>query len=168
MTRCPTSRLALFQLPLEQTFEEFAIDTPLRQAAFLAQIAHESGELRYVQEIWGPTPTQLRYEGRRGLGNVYPGDGYRFMGRGLIQITGRANYEACGEALDLDLLGSPELLEEPLHAARSAGWYWDWRGINIPADVGDFERVTRLVNGGLNGFSDRIRYYERALEELGA
>lgn len=166
MTRCAESRLIQFLQPLEATFEEFEIDTPLRQAAFLAQIAHESGELRYVREIWGPTAAQRRYEGRRDLGNIYPGDGERYMGRGLIQITGRANYAACGEALGLDLINSPELLEDPLYATLSAGWYWDWRGLNVPADAGDFERVTRLVNGGLNGFEDRLKYYQRALDEL--
>lgn len=157
----------MFLQPLLLTFEEFQIDTVLRQAAFISQIAHESGELRYVREIWGPTAAQRKYEGRRDLGNIYPGDGHRFMGRGLIQVTGRHNYEACGEALGLPLIDSPELLEDPLHATRSAGWYWDWKGINVPADAGDLERVTRLVNGGLNGFDQRLEYYQRALDVLG-
>ena len=91
-----------------------------RVAAFIAQIGHESGQLRYVKEVWGPTVAQARYEGRADLGNTTPGDGFRFRGRGLIQITGRANYAACGEALGLDLIALPELLEKPQHACMSA------------------------------------------------
>ena len=84
-----------------------------RVAAFIAQIGHESGQLKYVKEIWGPTAAQARYEGRADLGNTVAGDGSKYRGRGLIQITGRANYKACGEALSLDLTNYPELLEKP-------------------------------------------------------
>lgn len=142
--------------------KEFEINTPRRIAMFLAQIGHESGHLRYTREIWGPTPTQLRYEGRKDLGNTEPGDGKRFMGRGLIQTTGRANYTATGAALGLDLLNRPELLEEPANAARSAAWFWKSRGLNELADVGDFMRITRRINGGLNGHIERMALYEKA------
>jgi len=154
--------------PLNGTFDKFEISSILRRAAFLAQIGHESGELRYVKEIWGPTSAQLGYEGRLDLGNTEKGDGKRFMGRGLIQITGRANYDRCGKALDLDLLDEPELLEQPEYAAISAGWFWKMRGCNVPADMGDMVRVTKLINGGQNGLDQRLELYSRAIAVLGS
>lgn len=160
------AKIDAFFEPIVATFAEYQINTILRQAAFLAQIGHESGQLRYVKEIWGPTPAQLRYEGRLDLGNTQPGDGKRYMGRGLIQVTGRANYRACGEALYAELEDEPELLEQPLLATRSAGWYWKSRALNVPADLGDTERVTKLVNGGKNGLSERMELYAKALQIL--
>src|SRR5258707_58804 len=116
-----------FLTPLRDAMREFSIDaSPEREAAFLAQIAHESGELRYVHEI----ASGEAYEGRHDLGNTEAGDGVRFKGRGLIQVTGRANYAACGLALDLPLLFHPELLESPDNACRSAAWFWDKHGLN--------------------------------------
>lgn len=155
-------------VPISDACDEFGIDTPARIAAFLAQIGHESGRLRYTREIWGPTPAQLRYEGRADLGNVMPGDGRRFLGRGLIQITGRANYNAAGMALDLPLCEQPELLEQPGNAARSAAWFWSKHGLNELADAGDFERITRRINGGLNGQAERLALYSAATEALAA
>ncbi|NNA17695.1 glycoside hydrolase family 19 protein [Pseudomonas lundensis] len=137
-----------------------------RVAAFVAQIGHESGQLVYVREIWGPTPAQAKYEGRADLGNTQPGDGSKFRGRGLIQITGRANYKACGEALDMDLINQPELLEKPQHACMSAAWFWASRGLNTLADEGKFDTITRRINGGLNGLADRQALYARALKVL--
>ena len=147
---------------IEAAMAEFGIDTPPRQAAFLAQIGHESGGLHWSVEIWGPTEAQRRYEGRRDLGNVQIGDGYRFRGRGLIQTTGRANYVATGKALGVDLIAKPELLAQPELAARSAAWYWKSRNLNALADAGDFERITRKINGGLNGQAERIALWESA------
>lgn len=141
---------------------EFDISTPARQAAFLAQIGHESGGLHWVVELWGPTPAQARYEGRKDLGNTTPGDGFKFRGRGLIQTTGRANYAATGAALGIDLLSDPTLLALPENAARSAGWYWQNRGLNALADVGDFRRITLRINGGLNGMGERVALHEAA------
>lgn len=147
---------------IEAAMAEFDINTPARQAAFLAQIGHESGGLRYSVEIWGPTPAQVRYEGRKDLGNVLAGDGFRFKGRGLIQTTGRANYAATGAALGVDLISQPELLAAPELAARSAAWYWQSRGLNALADVGDFRRITLRINGGTNGLADRLALHEAA------
>ena len=144
------------------------ISTPARAAAFLAQIGHESAQLRYLCEIWGPTPAQLRYEGRADLGNTQPGDGKRFMGRGLIQITGRANYAACGAALGLDLVAHPELLALPQNAAASAAWFWLQHNLNRFADRGDFVGLTRCINGGTNGIADRRAIWERAKAALHA
>ena len=133
-----------------------------RVAAFIAQLGHESGQLRYVREIWGPTPAQAKYEGRADLGNTPPGDGSKYRGRGLIQITGRANYAACGEALGLNLITQPELLELPQYAAMSAAWFWKQNGLNDLADRDQFNTVTRRINGGLNGLQDRLEIWSRA------
>lgn len=148
--------------PLNDAMAEFEINTPDREAAFLAQIAHESGSLRYVKEL----ATGDAYEGRTDLGNVEPGDGVLFKGRGLIQITGRANYRDCGNALGLDLLGDPALLEQHSNACRSAAWFWQRRGLNDLADRGDFKLITKRINGGYNGYAERISFYERAQRVL--
>lgn len=156
------SRIHLFLDYLNDAMAEYDIDTRMRQAAFLAQIAHESGELRYTREI----ASGAAYEGRTDLGNTQPGDGVLFKGRGLIQITGRANYIECGKALGLDLESEPELLSRPDLACRSAAWWWRARGLNAIADKGDFIRITRIINGGTNGLLDRQVYYEKALKVL--
>lgn len=165
---CTRERAELFAAHLDAACARYAIDTPARLAAFLAQIGHESGGLRYVAELWGPTPVQSRYEGRADLGNVQPGDGHRYKGRGLIQTTGRANYVRLRDRLRArgvdcpDFESEPEQLEQPRWAVLSAADYWDMRSINTAADAGDFERVTKLVNGGLNGLTDRRARWERA------
>lgn len=153
--------------PLTAAMEEFSINTSARQAAFLAQIAHETGCFRWIREIWGPTPAQLRYEGRVDLGNTEPGDGKRFMGRGLIQVTGRANYMRAAAKLGIDCVDHPELLEEPVNAARSAGDFWESRGLNELADTGSFEKITKKINGGLNGYFDRCIAWDRAKGAMG-
>lgn len=157
------ANLDRFAEPLEVACQEYGIDTPARTAAFIAQLAHESGSLKFVRELAAVDA----YEGRKDLGNTQPGDGRRFKGRGLIQITGRANYAACGQALGLDLIDDPALLEQPGPACRSAGWFWSTRKLNALADAGDFEKITRRINGGLNGYADRLAYYERAKTVLG-
>ncbi len=159
-------RATTFLPHIEAAMAEFDISTRERKAAFLAQIGHESGGLHWLVELWGPTPAQSRYEGRKDLGNTQPGDGYRYRGRGLIQITGRANYTECGAALGFDLVGQPEKLGEPELAARSAAWFWDSRGLNEIADNGDFQTITKRINGGLNGYADRVARHEAALDAL--
>ena len=151
---------------LNTAMVRYQIIGPKRVAAFIAQIGHESGQLKYVKEIWGPTSAQARYEGRKDLGNTVAGDGPKYRGRGLIQITGRANYIMCGEALALDLINHPELLEKPQHACMSAAWFWLTRGLNTLADAGQFDRITRRINGGQNGAADRQALYARALKVL--
>lgn len=155
-------RATLFLAPLNAAMAEFGIDTPLRQAAFLAQVGHESGQLRHVHEL----ASGAAYEGRADLGNVVAGDGVRFKGRGLLQVTGRANYAACGVALGLDLQAAPQLLEQAAAACRSAGWFWQSRGLNRLADAGDQERVTRRINGGVNGLVERLALYQAARKVL--
>lgn len=151
---------------IEAAMAEFEINTPDRQAAFLAQIGHESGGLHWTTEIWGPSIAQSHYEGRDDLGNMDEGDGFRFKGRGLIQTTGRANYRDTGDALGVDLLTDPTLLAQPELAARSAAWFWREHGLNELADVGDFTRITRKINGGTNGMDDRLALYAVAKEVL--
>jgi len=157
------SRAATYAPLLTAAMVEFQIDTPRRQAAFLAHVAHESGSLKYVREI----ADGLAYEGRVDLGNTRLGDGKKFKGRGLMQITGRANYGACGEALQLDLLTLPELLEEPAGACRSAAWFWHSKNLNKFADTDQFGALTRRINGGYNGLDDRIQHWLRARKILG-
>ena len=161
------SRVAGVFVPVLNTaMNRYQIIGTKRVAAFIAQIGHESGQLKYVKEIWGPTAAQARYEGRKDLGNTVAGDGSKYRGRGLIQITGRANYMACGEGLGLDLIKQPELLEKPQHACMSAAWFWATRGLNTLADAGQFDKITRRINGGQNGAADRQALYARALKVL--
>jgi putative chitinase len=121
---------------LNTAMSKHGIVTVARIAAFIVLVGHESGQLRYVREIWGPTAQQAGYEGRSDLGNIVKGDGSKSRGRGLIQITGRANYAACDDALGLDLINQPGLLEQPQHAAMSAAWFWSTKGLNTLADKG--------------------------------
>ena len=144
--------------------------TMLRTAAFIAQLAHESGEFRWMEEIWGPTAAQLRYEPpselAQRLGNTQPGDGKRFKGRGPIQITGRFNYAAYGKLLGRDLVAGPALAAAPELAFATAGLFWQTNGLNELADAQDFVTITRRINGGTNGLADRQMYYARAKNAL--
>lgn len=156
------SRIDTFAVPLNAAMMEFNISTKARQASFLAQVGHESGQLLYVREL----ASGAAYEGRKDLGNTEPGDGIRYKGRGLIQITGRANYKACGDALGYDLVANPAFLESPVLACRSAAWFWRSNGLNVLADKGDQVGVTRRINGGINGLADRLALFRVASEVL--
>lgn len=145
------------------TLAEFDLNTPLRQAHFLAQLCHESGSFNYVEEL----ASGEDYEWRDDLGNVEEGDGVRFKGRGLIQITGRTNYGDCGEALGVDLLAHPTRLADDDLACRSAGWFWSTRNLSSFADRDDVDTVTYRINGGYNGYDDRLYYLSAAKEVLG-
>jgi len=149
---------------LNAAMQEAGINTPRRQAAFLAQLAHESGEFRYMEEI----ASGAAYEGRTDLGNTQPGDGMRFKGRGPIQLTGRSNYRAAGQALGIDLENNPTRAAEPDVGFRTAAWFWNSRNLNTYADAGNFDAITYRVNGGYNGKASRDAYYNRALQVLGA
>ncbi len=138
-----------------------AITTPLRRAHFLAQVGHESGELRYTEEIASGTA----YEGRADLGNTQKGDGSRFKGRGLIQLTGRANYVAFGQSCAQDFCAAPaesRIATDPSLAVQAATWFWQTHNLNTFADKDDTAALTRRINGGLNGLSDRERILARA------
>lgn len=144
--------------PINSTLTKYLINTPSRVAAFLAQLAHESGQLRYTKEL----ATGDAYEGRKDLGNTQPGDGRKFKGRGLIQITGRHNYEMLSMVLGVDFIAHPELLEGAVYATESAGWFWQTKGLNEIADQGDFRLITKRINGGFNGLAERELFHERA------
>ena len=166
-------RAALFPF-LSAAVNEFAIEAPARTAAFLAQLAHESAQFRFMEEIWGPTAAQRRYEPpstlATTLGNTDTGDGFRFKGRGPIQITGRANYRRFGDLLGLDLVADPPRAAQPEVAFRVAGLFWSKKGLNELADKVTpeaFREITRRINGGFNGLEDRQRFYEKAKSVLG-
>jgi putative chitinase len=164
MPHLPKEKAEAYLEPLNKALAEYDVTTPKRRAAFLAQLAHESGELRYMEEI----ASGEAYEGRKDLGNTEPGDGKRYKGRGPIQLTGRANYRRAGKALGLDLEGHPEDAARPEVGFRVAGWFWKTHGLNELADQGDFRAITRRVNGGYRGLESREKYYRRALDVLDA
>jgi putative chitinase len=157
---------------LNSALYEFEINTPRRIAAFLAQVGHESGRFRYLEEIADGSA----YEGREDLGNKKPGDGKKYKGRGVIQLTGFANYFAAGRDLDLDLVNNPRRAADPDVAFMIAGWFWKSRDLNLLADLASvtneglavFRKVTSRINGGQNGAADREALYARAWVVLGA
>lgn len=165
------SRNAQFLQPLNDLFASNDINTVNRVAGFLSQIGVESEELLYTREL-GNDAYFNKYDIRfapqkaKDLGNTQPGDGAKYKGRGLIQVTGRANYTACGKALGLDLVNHPELLEQPKYAVLSAGWYWDMRSINALCDADDIVRITKAVNGGTMKLKERTAYYNKAKQVL--
>lgn len=188
----------VFVPALNRAMTRYRIDSPVRRAAFLAQVGHESGQLRRLTEnlnysaeglaaVWPARyrggdgkPNELAerlqrrpqaianhcYANRNGNGDEASGDGWRYLGRGLIQITGRANYRACGEGLRQNLEDCPELLEQPEWAALSAAWYWNANGLNELADVGRFELITRRINGGVHGLAQRQELWKIGREVL--
>lgn len=159
LTLAPLPRITLYISHLNTGMAARAINTPLRVAHFLAQIGHESGHLRHNEEL----ASGAAYEGRADLGNVFPGDGVKFKGRGLIQLTGRANYESYGAAIGRDLLADPTpVATDPALAVDVACWFWERRGLNGLADRDRLEDITRRVNGGLNGLIDRRTILARA------
>jgi len=162
MPTLPDDKAQQYLPYLNSAMNEAQITTPQRRAAFLAQLAHESGQLKYMEEI----ASGSAYEGRSDLGNTQPGDGTRFKGRGPIQLTGRANYAAASQALGVDLVRNPERAADPDVAFRIATWYWSSRDLNQYADKGDFSSITYRINGGYNGAADRNQYYASAKDTL--
>ena len=174
MPRLPDRRNGELLPFLTAAMAEFAIDTPARAAAFLAQLAHESGQFRFMEEIWGPTDAQRRYEPvtklSQDLGNTDAGDGKRFKGRGPIQLTGRANYRRFGDLLSIDLLADPPRAANPDVAFRVAGLFWSKKGLNELADIATadaFKAITKRINGGTNGLAERQAFYAVARKALG-
>lgn len=185
--------VATFAEPMDHACVTFQISTPDRKAAFIPQAAHESGMFRRLVENLNYSAQGLRstwparfnevdavalarqperianrvYSGRMGNGNEASGDGWRFRGRGLIQVTGRSNYAACGKAIGLDLLTHPELLEIPVNAAMSAAWFWKSNGCNELADAGLFDAITKKINGGTNGAAERRALWIKARKSMG-
>ncbi len=147
---------------LNDAMREAGINTTRQKSAFIAQLAHESGGFKHFEEL----ASGRAYEGRRDLGNTQPGDGERYKGRGPIQLTGRSNYREAGRALGIDLENRPELASSLDVGFKTAAWFWNSRGLNERAEAGDFQGVTKRINGGYNGYSDRVSYYERALRVM--
>lgn len=148
---------------LNETLSKYEINTPIRVAHFLAQVLHESAAFRYFEEI----ASGKAYEGRKDLGNINEGDGMKYKGRGIIQITGRANYTLISQDLGVDFVNNPKTLADKKWAVVSAGWFWNKRKLNAIADTDDFIKVTKRVNGGTNGLEDRRRYLLKAKTVLG-
>jgi putative chitinase len=177
--------------PLQETFEKYQINTAKRQACFIGQCMHESGGFKFLKEnlnysakaLMATWPSRFPdadtaekyarqpemiankvYSGR--MGNTEDGDGAKYIGRGLIQLTGKDNYRAFGEAIGEDLVANPQLVEEPRYAALSAGWFWNKRGLNALADAMDVTTLTVRINGGKIGIDDRIAKINKALDIL--
>ena len=174
MPATPAARRDALLPFLQAAMTEFGIETPARVAAFVAQLAHESGQFRFMEEIWGPTPAQRRYEPASTLaatlGNTETGDGKRYKGRGPIQITGRANYRRFGDLLGTDLVSDPARAAHPELAFRIAGLFWSKKGLSELADRATdeaFREITRRINGGFNGLDDRRKFYAVACNVLG-
>lgn len=165
LLRLAPSASAAIVAGIAERFDELADDhgvtTRLRLCHFLAQAAHETDGFRTLEEYGGPAYF-IRYEGRRDLGNTQAGDGIRYHGRGIFQLTGRANYRRFGQLLGIELEAEPERAKEPETSLRIAFAYWTERAINPAADVDDCERVTKLINGGRNGLAERARYLAKA------
>jgi putative chitinase len=164
MPQLPQHKITVYLPHLNDAMHEGQITSPLRMAAFLAQLAHESVQLRYFEEI----ASGAAYEGRRSLGNTHRGDGRRFKGRGPIQLTGRANYAAASKALKVDLLHHPEQAATAKYGFRIAQWFWTTHGLNQLADQRQFIKITLRINGGTKGERSRETYYLRAKHVLGA
>ena len=181
-----------WEIPLNQVFVKYDIDTSKRQAAFIGQCAVESANFTRLQEnlnysaqrltqVWpsrfpnismaepyANNPEKLAdfvYAGR--MGNLQDGDGWKFHGRGLIQLTGRENYANCGSGVGVDLIDNPDLLLTPKYAVLSAGWYWNKKGLNALADTQEYGAMTKRINGGLTGLDERIAKITKALQVLG-
>jgi putative chitinase len=181
-------------LPLNETFERFNINTPLRKACFIGQCAHESGHFKFLEEnlnykadslmrVWpkrfnhalaqecAHDPEKIAnvvYADRMGNGDSDSGDGYAYRGRGLIQLTGKANYDAFGNAMGLDVLENPDYLATPEGACLSAGWFWEHHGLNELADQNELEQMTKRINGGTLGLQERAVLMQQALDVLSA
>jgi len=178
--------------PLQAAFDKYEINTPKRQAAFIGQCAHESGNFKTLEENLNYRPETLVktwpsrfpdlvtadkfahnpqalankvYAGR--LGNNQENDGWKYHGRGLIQLTGRENYERCGSAIGVDLINEPSLLVEPNYAVLSAAWFWNKKGLNELADQQEHGQITKRINGGTLGLDDRIAKTTKAMQALG-
>lgn len=149
--------------PLNKAMVKYKINTDLRQCHFIAQLAHESGSFRYTEEL----ASGEAYENRKDLGNTSPGDGKKFKGRGLIQLTGRSNYQKYGEYIGVDLTLNPEqVATDPILGVDVAGWFWTIRKLNLLADKDDLKAITKKINGGYNGLADREKYYNLASANL--
>jgi len=164
LPRATQSRIDTFVGPLETGLIKYGITSPLQMAHFIAQVGHESMSFLYTEEI----ASGAAYEGRQDLGNTQPGDGKRYKGRGLIQLTGRANYAAYSRYAGVNYVAEPERVStDPVVAVDVACWFWHDRGVGALAEQDDVKAVTKRINGGYNGLDDRIQNLNRAKAVLG-
>ena len=179
--------------PLEEVFAKYGMNTPERQAAFIGQCMHESGKFKTLQEnlnysadrlhvVWPSrfltlesakpydrNPEKIAnkvYSNRMGNGTEASGDGYKYRGRGLIQLTGKDNYINAAKALEADLVNNPDLVSEPKYAALTAGWFWNKRNLNVEADAKDYTGMTKKINGGVLGLAERVANINSVLNVL--
>jgi putative chitinase len=177
--------------PLDDTFEKYQINTPKRQACFIGQCMHESGGFKFLKENLNYSAAALMrtwpsrfpdmdtaekyernpekiankvYGGR--MGNTEEGDGAKYIGRGLIQLTGKENYKNCSDGIGVDLINNPDLLSDPKYAALSAGWFWNKRNLNASSDLMDIVGITKKINGGVIGLEDRKAKINKVLDIL--
>jgi putative chitinase len=177
--------------PLDDTFEKYQINTPKRQACFIGQCMHESGGFKFLKENLNYSAAALMrtwpsrfpdmdtaekyernpekiankvYGGR--MGNTEEGDGAKYIGRGLIQLTGKENYKNCSDGIGVDLISNPDLLSNPKYAALSAGWFWNKRNLNASSDLMDIVGITKKINGGVIGLEDRKAKINKVLDIL--
>jgi len=141
---------------------EYKINSKLRIASFIANLLVESGCFKYTKEL----ASGLAYEGRKDLGNINKGDGVKFVGRGLIQVTGRNNYQQLSKDFGVDFITHTELLQTPDYATKSACWFWNSKQLNLLADKEEFKLICERINGGLNGYSNRLNYYNELMKIL--
>ncbi|WP_322084012.1 lysozyme [Burkholderia sp. BCC1972] len=174
----PLARATPWADPLSAVMALYAIDSPARQAAFLAQCGHESGRFQWLREIWGPTPAQRAYEPpatkAKELGNTKPGDGFLFRAGGLIGVTGRYNFRVMGQKIGVDLEGNPDQISQPSIAAEVSAQFWADNALSAFADAGDFLSISRAINLGNprsaatpNGMPDRLALWDSCKKALG-
>lgn len=163
MPKAMGERVKEFVKSFNDYSEQFGINTPLRVAHYIAQVAHETGELKWLEEI----ASGQQYEGRKDLGNTQPGDGKRFKGRGYLMCTGRGNYQAYANSGFCvgDLMSHPEWLAKQPGCQKVSMWFWKTKGLNKFADADDCRGVTKRINGGYNGYSQRA-YYTRVSKKV--
>jgi len=168
---CSAPRAREFSQPITSAMAAYGINTPERRAAFLAQVAVESGSLQWLRELWGPTPQQKKYDPpgalAEELGNTVAGDGFKYRGAGLIETTGKGNFSRLSKALGVDFVADPELLTMPMWASISAAYYWRSHGCNTLADGGNFTQITRAINGGLTAQPERLQMWDRCKKAFG-
>lgn len=170
MPKATDKNIDLYLDKLNEAMVKYQIMTPIRVRAFIAQLAHESGQFRYVEELASGKDYDTGSKAAS-LGNTpeADGDGQKYKGRGLIQITGKTNYALVSNALDWDFVKSPEDLELPGPATYSAAWFWWSRGLNQIADLNTdeaFKKITKRINGGYNHLAERIEFHERAKKAI--
>ncbi len=167
-TKYTDAKLKIIVGALNQTFNRYEINTAKRISHFLAQVLHESGAFRYSAEIWGNTPAQRGYDTRVDLGNTpeRDNDGYKYRGRGWIQLTGKTNYKLLSKEFGVDFVTYPDLVAKEPYDSLAAGWFWNRKKLNALADADDILSITKKINGGYNGLDERRMWLGKTKDVL--